>query len=295
MHGTRPAGPREENNPVHAATKSHYDPQKVAPDTYIIRQLTGEGGPFQVYINSLVIRGKEPIIVDTGTTLNREQWLKDVFSLVDPKDVKWVYLSHDDHDHTGNLMEVLDLCPNATLVCEMFMVERLIGDYELPMQRMRWVNDGDTFDAGDRTFAAIRPPIFDSPTTRGLYDTKTGFYWGSDSFAAPTLGAVENVADLDPQFWADGFAQFQRMISPWFELVDPQKFAKTVRRIERMGVEQLASAHTAPITGDYISKAYEILYRLPSMEPVALPNQAELEAMLQAMNNGTLAELENAA
>ena len=26
-----------------------------------------------------------------------------MFSIVEPDDVRWVFLSHDDHDHTGNL------------------------------------------------------------------------------------------------------------------------------------------------------------------------------------------------
>ena len=38
-----------------------------------------------VYLNSLLILGSEPLIVDTGTIANRDQWLKDVFSLVEPR------------------------------------------------------------------------------------------------------------------------------------------------------------------------------------------------------------------
>lgn len=37
-------------------------------------------------------------------------------SFVRADQVRWVFLSHDDHDHVGNLLEVLDQCPNATLV-----------------------------------------------------------------------------------------------------------------------------------------------------------------------------------
>jgi flavorubredoxin len=42
--------------------------------------------------------------------------LKDVFSLVDPEDIKWVFISHDDVDHTGNVNALLEAAPNATLV-----------------------------------------------------------------------------------------------------------------------------------------------------------------------------------
>jgi hypothetical protein len=47
--------------------------------------------------------------------------------------------------------------------------------------QVRWVNDGESFEAYDRTLRAIRPPVWDSPTTRGLFDQSTGVYWGVDS------------------------------------------------------------------------------------------------------------------
>src|SRR5713226_2007206 len=101
-------------------------PTKIANDTYVIHQVQPAlGQPLFVYINSMVILGKEPVIVDTGTLANRKQWLDDVFSLVEPEDVRWIFLSHDDVDHTGNLDEALSACPNARLVCNWAMVERL--------------------------------------------------------------------------------------------------------------------------------------------------------------------------
>jgi flavorubredoxin len=96
----------------------HYRPQIIGPDTYLIRQVQPAlGAPLSVYINSTVIAGAQPIIVDTGSSANREQWLEDVFAIVEPSDVRWIFLSHDDVDHAGNLAEVLERCSKATLVC----------------------------------------------------------------------------------------------------------------------------------------------------------------------------------
>ena len=81
--------------------------------------------------------GREPIIVDTGTPANRKQWLNDVFSLVEPEDVRWVFLSHDDVDHTGNLEQVMEACPNATLVCNWAMVERHTNCFNVPIDKCR--------------------------------------------------------------------------------------------------------------------------------------------------------------
>ena len=72
----------------------------------------------------MVITGAEPVIVDTGNELSRDEWMEAAFSIVDPADVRWIFLSHDDHDHIGNLTAVLDACPKATLVTNWFTVER---------------------------------------------------------------------------------------------------------------------------------------------------------------------------
>src|SRR3984957_9259326 len=93
-------------------------PTKIATDSYVILQVQPAlGQPLFIYLNSMVILGKEPVIVDTGTPANRKQWLEDTFSLVEPKDVRWIFISHEDIDHTGNLDEALSACPNAQLVC----------------------------------------------------------------------------------------------------------------------------------------------------------------------------------
>ena len=101
------------------------EPYLVAADTHVIPQLVPAPPIGLVYINSLVITGKEPVLVDTGAPSNREQWLADAWNIVDPADVRWVFLTHDDHDHAGNLRQVMDACPNATLVTTWFSMARL--------------------------------------------------------------------------------------------------------------------------------------------------------------------------
>src|SRR4029450_945260 len=132
--------------------------EQVTPDTYVIRQLFGEGmGPVAHYVNSAVITGAEPVIVDCGPAITREGWLERAFEIVDPADVRWVYLSHDDIDHVGNLFTVLDRCPQATVVTTMFSIQRMAGDGLVPLDRVLLVNDGESLLAGDRELVAGRP------------------------------------------------------------------------------------------------------------------------------------------
>jgi len=122
-------------------------PVKVAPDTYLIPNLA-------VPVSSLVILGEEPIIVDTGAPAQRGRWLEMVYSLVDPDDIRWVFISHEG-DHTGSLDQVLDAAPQATLVINMFSTERLALERPVHLERMIWREPGETFDA---LTTGVRPP-----------------------------------------------------------------------------------------------------------------------------------------
>jgi flavorubredoxin len=260
------------------------DPLRVAEGTYLIRPMgQAPGAPVAMHVSSMVIQGAEPTIVDTGVALLREPWAEQVFSLVEPEDVRWIFLSHDDGDHTGNLELVLDMCPQATLVTSWFASERMAGDVQLPIDRQRWVGDGESFDAGDRRFVAVRPPTFDSPTSRGLFDTKTGVYWSCDAFGTPVLGLVDDVAEMPDEMLAETCMAFSSMLSPWHEVVDPAKFDRSVDRVAALAPSVIVGAHGPQLTGASIDLAIERMRTLPSMAPAALPGQDVLDQLLMAL------------
>jgi flavorubredoxin len=266
------------------------DPTEVAPGTYVIHEVQHAlGQPLSVYINSAVIQAEEPILIDTGSRRNRRNWLEDAFTLVDPEEVRWVFVSHEDADHVGNLDEVMVACPNANLVCSWALTERHTNAFDFPLERCRWMDDGVSFDAGDRQMTVARPPLYDSPTTRGLFDTKTGVYWAVDSFATPVPGGegaerlARDVAELDEEFWTHGMTMFAiNALAPWLRLVDEDRFGAEVDRFSKLGISTIISAHSPAITGDKVDQAFAKLRELPTAECPPAPNQAVLDLILAA-------------
>jgi flavorubredoxin len=267
-------------------TKTRLEPTKIGPETFVIHDHEGEGtAPVSVPLNTMVIRGAEPVVVDTGMAENREQYLADLFSLVEPEDIRWVFISHDDVDHTGNLNALMDLATNATIVVSWFMTARMGASLAVHPSRQRWVGDGESLDVGDRVLQAVRPPIFDSPTTRGLYDPTTGTYWSSDSFSTPMTEPVRSVADLDGNFWLEGMTMFDNYVSPWLSLVDDTRFQATVDRVEALRPTTIVGCHTPVISATRVAKALAHTRRSPGAEFTPEPDQTTLE-LIQA----TLAE-----
>ena len=265
-------------------TKTRFEPTEIALETFLLHDHHGEGtGPVSVGLNTMLIRAAEPVIVDTGVAENQDQYLEDVFSLVEPDDIRWVFISHDDVDHTGNLNALMAAAPNATLVIDWFMQERMGATLDVTPDRWRWVGDGDTLDVGDRTLHMVRPPVYDSPTTRGLFDPTTRVYWGSDAFASPMAAPVRGVAELDAAEWVDGLHTFARYVSPWLTLVDDVRYQPTIDRIEALRPAVLAGCHTPVIDGPFVAEALAATRPAPWVDVPEQPDQSVLDAIVAAL------------
>jgi flavorubredoxin len=255
-------------------------PHALGPDTWLIPRLAPAGPKGFVYLNSLLIRGEEPIIVDTGAAVHRAEWQEDVFSLVDPGDVRWIFLSHEDADHVGNLAVLLEMCPNATIAADFLSFMKIGVLYGLPPQRTRWLNPGEHLDAGDRTLTVFRPPLLDSASSRGVIDTSTGIMWAADSFAGPTPAAVFDAGDLPPGMWAETFMEMNSLENPWHQWADPKVFGAHIDSVSALRPRIVASCHGPVLRGGYIADAFELTRSLAGAPPHPTPGQETLDQII---------------
>jgi flavorubredoxin len=259
-------------------------PHRIAGDTWLVSNRVAAGPGAFISMNSMVIRGEQAVVVDTGTPIHRDSWFAQVESLVDLDDVRWVFISHDDTDHVGNLHELLDRCPNATLIANFFMNERMAVETQpLPLHRMRWLDAGEALDVGDRKLHLVTPPVYDGPTTRGLYDEKTAVLWAVDSFAAMTPAGVTDVADVPQPMYDETFPMLNSLVAPWHEWIDPIRYRQHCDQLEALGLVAVASAHGPVLHGDAIPDAFERIRRLASAPRVQPPGQALLDEILAGM------------
>jgi flavorubredoxin len=186
--------------------------------------------------------------------------------------VRWLYLTHDDDDHSGNLNEALERCPNATVVTSWAASARMCAAFGIPRERVHTVDDGESFTVGDRTLHAVRPPVYDSAYTRGLFDPTTRVYHAADAFCTPMPAVpVDRVDEIPARMWEEGMAMFSHAsLCPWIAMVDDAKFRPQVEQLAALGAEVIVGAHTPVISGSSIDRAFELLAALPSTRPTPL-------------------------
>ncbi|TYK43023.1 MBL fold metallo-hydrolase [Actinomadura decatromicini] len=146
-------------------------------------------------VNAYVVYAREPVLIDTGLRASSPDFLDELWSLVEPDDLRWVYLTHP--DHTGSVFEILATAQDALLVTSRPGLGLLSLEHRVPRERMFVLNPGERLDVGDRRLMAFRPPLRDNPATTGLIDELTGACFGSDCFGAPmTSGDLVQSEDV---------------------------------------------------------------------------------------------------
>jgi flavorubredoxin len=254
-------------------------PRRVNGDTYIVTT-NFPAGPLGVLpINWYLIEAQEPVLVDTGMPIEREQFLTTLGSLIDPAEIKWIFLTHDDNDHAGNLAQAMKVAPNARVIMPFLGFARLADSHELPMDRVRLINPGQSFSAGDREFIVVRPPTWDSPATHGFYDPKNSVLFAADSLGALIPGPAEVVTDVPEAAFLKGLHMFASALSPWIHLVDQSKFDRHLETIRRLEPRTILSSH-GPVAHGRTDSLLKALSAAPALEPFVGPDQEEMLAMM---------------
>jgi flavorubredoxin len=259
-------------------------PVRITPEAHLIQSFwKPDGAPVGVQMNTMVLTNRQPVVFDTGVPADREGWFAAVTSVVEPHDVRWIVLTHDDHDHTGNLEAAMAAFPNATVVASWWMTERLSGSIEIDPTRMRWIVSGETLDIGDRTLVFQRPPLFDSPTTRAVFDPSSGLYWAGDLGAAPGPDAPVHATDAPAGDLAESFLVAARWISPWFEMLDERTYQAKVSDLARMGIRTWAQTHGPVYSGAYVDTAVRLLREVTHGPAAPQPGQDVLDAIVASV------------
>jgi flavorubredoxin len=259
---------------------------QATPDIDVITSNFPIPGFGLVPINAFVIKGSEPILVDTGAVVESAAFMPALRSIIDPADLKWIWLTHTDFDHIGSLHQLLEENPRLRVITTFLGVGIMSLFAPLPMDRVTFVNPGDSITVGDRTLTAVRPPAFDNPSTTGFYDDKSGAFFSSDCFGALLADPPQNAADLSDKDLREGQLFWATVDSPWLHKVDEGTFAKELKAIRSMEPKVILSSHLPAAAGDMTDRLLASLADAPSTQPFVGPDQAALERMLKAMTEG---------
>lgn len=234
-------------------------------------------------VNAFVLHAAEPVVVDTGLSLPGRGFLDALGSVVDPSDVRWIWLTHPDRDHTGALFDLLEMAPQARVVTTFIGMGIMSTERELPIDRVYLLNPGQSLDVGDRTLTGFRPPLFDNPATVGFYDDRSRACFSSDCFGAPMpsaeLAGGADVGEVPAEDLRSAQLLWAAVDSPWVHTVDPAAYRATMQPLRAADPEIILSTHLPPAPGRG-PEFFDMLAEAPGANAFAGPDQQALEKLL---------------
>lgn len=256
--------------------------RKITDDISILPSYFPVPGLGILPVNAFVIKAQQPVLVDTGLPMDREGFMQELESVIDPADVRWLYLTHPDQDHLGSLKEMLARSPQMKVITTFLGVGIMSLSEPLPMDRVYLLNPGERIDIGDRTLTAMKPPTFDNPATTGFFDSKSRVLFSSDCFGALMEQPATYAGDMAPEALRQGQVTWTTVDSPWLHKVDAGKFAAELNTIRAMEPGVVLSSHLPPAPA-MTETLLGSLVEASNAQPFVGPNQVQLEAMLAQM------------
>jgi flavorubredoxin len=259
---------------------------EAAPDIEVLTSDFPVPGFGFLPVNAFVLKGSEPVLVDTGAVVERAEFMAVLRSIIDPSELRWIWLTHTDFDHIGSLQQLLDENPRIRVITTFLGVGIMSLSAPLPMERVNFVNPGERITVGNRTLTAVKPPTFDNPSSTGFHDDKSGVFFSVDCFGALLQSVPQSAADLSEQELRQGQVFWATIDSPWLHVVDRGMFAKSLQDVREAEPRMILSSHLPAAPGDMTEQLLATLATVPAAQPFVGPDQAALEQMLREMRQG---------
>jgi len=260
-------------------------PRRVTEDIHVLPSYFPMPGFGLVPVNAFVLKAMQPVLIDTGLHQDGADFMNGLRSVIDPSDLRWLWLTHPDQDHVGSLRTLMQEVPHLRLVTT-FLGYGILSLFEqIPLDRVYLLNPGESLDVGDRRLTAYKPPTFDNPATTGFYDSKSGALFSSDCFGALVNAPADEAEAIGADELRRGQVLWTSIDSPWLHKVDQRKFAAELGVVREMDPKVVLSSHLPPassLTQTFLSS----LASVPDAQPFVGPNQAALEMMLAGMTQG---------
>ena len=148
------------------------------------------------------------------------------------------------------------------------------------MDRVYFLNPGQSLHVGDRKLTAVQPPIFDAPETAGFIVSKSGALFTSDCFGAIMSSPAEDARDIPQQELAEMGTIWATIDAPWIHDINRALFGKTLNRVRELSPSMILSSHL-PAAPGMTRQLLNALASVPEAKPFVGSDLEALQRMLR--------------
>ena len=200
--------------------------------------------------NAFLVEGSEKVALMDTVDPAWEEVLLDQLAGVERID--YIVSHHTEQDHSGAIPKVLEIHPEATVVCSPKAQTLLIDHVGIAAERIKTVEDGETLSLGDKTLRFIHTPWVHWPETMVSYLVEDRILFTCDLFGSH-LATSNLYASSEPYVMEGAKRYYAEIMMPFRKTL-----VSNLKKIHGLELELIAPVH-GPIYDrpEEILSAYE--------------------------------------
>ncbi|ODR99283.1 hypothetical protein AUC68_04615 [Methyloceanibacter methanicus] len=221
------------------------------------------------------------MLVDTGLASLSGDFIGRLEAELDLEDLRWIWLSHTDADHIGNLNRLLSAAPNAQVITNFLGAGKMGMMGVGAAERLRLLEPGEVLEVSGRRLHQVRPPYYDAPETMGFLDSDERVLFTVDAFGALLPGMVGDIAEVPAATLREGLVGWSSIDAPWLAHMDGMALAAILNHLNDLAPAHVLSGHLPVARGiDGLTGIIRSAYGRGTSDAVGPEHIAHIEAAI---------------
>lgn len=226
----------------------------VVDDLYQIGEsVAGRDGWHEAVRVYVLLNDGCPLLFDSGSHIHRGQIMAELKKLLGDTAPGYVFLTHTELPHTGNISAILKAWPDAKLVVSSAILPYCELPWWVKKEQVQFGHAGTEGSYGGRNISFLDGILKDQPGTHWMFDRQTRTLFTADAFGYffPQSADTQFDDELENGIPADWLRRYHQSAFRFLELVNTSKVNADIAKVfAKRDVGVIAPTHGNAIRGD---------------------------------------------
>jgi flavorubredoxin len=132
--------------------------------------------------NAFLIVDEKVTLFDTVKSSHKDEMLRNLKAIIDPKKIDYIVINHVEMDHSGSLPALMELIQPEKLICSPMGHKAILDHFHRPDWPYEVVKTGSEISLGKRTIQFLETRMLHWPDSMFSYIKEDGILFTSDAF-----------------------------------------------------------------------------------------------------------------
>lgn len=256
--------------------------------------------------NSYLIKDEKTVLVDAVWSPHSDEYMNILEEEVGIDNIDYIIINHSEPDHSGTLVEIMELRPDIPIYCSVKGVETIRKQYHKDWN-FRAVKTGDTLNIGKYELMFVDMTMIHWPDSMMTFVKGPNVLLSNDAFGQHLAGASIFEDELDEcMVWQEAIKYFANILAPFTPLI--KKKIDEVLSLN-LPIEMIAPSHGAiwrknPLSivekyaqwsdnynEGYVSIIYDTMYNATKKMAGAIAKGLESKGVKSKQFNSSLSDM----